>query len=144
MSQQVSRFVKDMRNQAKKDNADPVQVGEVISLQPFTIAYQGLELSKENGDKIYVNNLLLDENINLDLGSMDSPQNIDPALWKGDNVPTSTVSISGTQKQFITDFYNWVKAVHNRFIIHIGDFVAIQKLGNNTYIVLEKVQEIEQ
>ena len=86
----------------------------------------------------------LNENINLDIASMDSPQNIDPALWKADNSPTPTVSISGTQKQFLTDFYTWTKAVHDRYILHIGDYVAVQKLGNNSYLILEKVQKVEQ
>jgi hypothetical protein len=128
---------------AKSVNQSPVQVGWVKSLEPFTIQYQGLELSTVNGDTIYINNLLLDPNIELDLASMDEPQNIDPALWKADNTPTPTVAISGTQKQFVTDLYNWIKAVHNRFILHIGDYVAVQKLGKNTYLVLEKLQALK-
>jgi hypothetical protein len=128
---------------AKSVNQSPVQVGWVKSLEPFTIQYQGLELSTVNGDTIYINNLLLDANIELDLASMDEPQNIDPALWKADNTPTGTVNISGTQKQFVTDLYNWIKAVHNRFILHIGDYVAVQKLGNNTYLILEKLQALK-
>ena len=125
-----------------KSYKNPVQVGQVISLEPFTIQFQGLELSAVNGDTIYINNLLLDANIELDLPSMDEPQNINPPLWKADNTPTGTVEISGTQKQFLTDLYNWVKAVHNRFILHIGDYVALQKLGNS-YIVLEKLQVLK-
>ena len=128
---------------AKSVNQSPVQVGWVKSLEPFTIQYQGLELSTVNGDTIYINNLLLDPNIELDLASMDEPQNIDPALWEADNTPTPTVAISGTQKQFVTDLYNWIKAVHNRFILHIGDYVAVQKLGKNTYLVLEKLQALK-
>ena len=126
-----------------KSYKNPVQVGQIINLEPFTVQYQGIELSTVNGDTIYINNLLLDENIELDLASMDEPQNIDPALWKADNTPTPTVAISGTQKQFVTDLYNWIKAVHNRFILHIGDYVAVQKLGNNTYLILEKLQALK-
>ena len=74
---------------------------------------------------------------------MDEPQNIKPPLWKADNTPTGTVEISGTQKQFVTDLYNWIKAVHNRYIIHIGDYVAVQRLGNNTYLILEKLQALK-
>jgi len=128
---------------AKKVMPNPVQIGWVKSLEPFVIQYQGLELSETNGDSIYINNLILDENIELDLASMDNPQNINPALWKADNTPTGTVKISGTQKQFLTDLYNWIKAVHNRFILHVGDYVAVQKLGKNTYLVLQKLQLIK-
>jgi hypothetical protein len=128
---------------AKKVMPNPVQIGWVKSLEPFVIQYQGLELSETNGDSIYINNLILDENIELDWASMDNPQNINPALWKADNTPTGTVEISGTQKQFLTDLYNWIKAVHNRFILHIGDYVAVQKLGKNTYLVLQKLQLIK-
>lgn len=126
-----------------KSYRNPVQIGRVISLKPFIIQFHGVELSTANGDSIYINNLLLDENIELNLASMDTPQNINPALWKADNTPTPTVEISGTQKQFVTDLYNWIKAVHNRFILHIGDYVAIQKLGNNTYLILEKLQALK-
>lgn len=128
---------------AKKVMPNPVQIGWIKSLEPFVIQYQGLELSETNGDSLYINNLILDENIELDLASMDNPQNINPALWKADNTPTGTVEISGTQKQFLTDLYNWIKAVHNRFILHVGDYVAVQKLGRNTYLVLQKLQLIK-
>jgi len=140
---QVGKYVETIRNQAKKVQQSPVQVGQILTLNPLSIQYQGLELSFANGDTIYINTLLLDENINLDLASMDSPQNIDPALWKADNTPTAQVKITGTQKQFLTDFYNWTKSVHDRFILHIGDYVAVQRLGNNTYLILEKVQKID-
>lgn len=136
-------FWKTVRKQAKSVNPNPVQVGWIKSLEPLTVQYQGLELSTVNGDTIYINNLLLDENIELDLASMDEPQNINPPLWKADNTPTGTVEISGTQKQFVTDLYNWIKAVHNRYIIHIGDYVAVQRLGNNTYLILEKLQALK-
>ena len=136
-------FWKTVRKQAKSVNPNPVQVGWIKSLEPLTVQYQGLELSTVNGDTIYINNLLLDENIELDLDSMDEAQNINPPLWKADNTPTGTVEISGTQKQFVTDLYNWIKAVHNRYIIHIGDYVAVQRLGNNTYLILEKLQALK-
>ena len=138
------RFWNNVKNAAKSVNRPPVQIGQVLTLKPLSVQYQGLVLSYENGDTIYINNLLLDENINLDLSSLDNPQNINPALWKANNTPTNTVEISGTQKQFLTDLYNWIKSVHDRYILHIGDFVTLQKLGNNTYLILEKVQKIEQ
>lgn len=141
---QMGKYIETIRNQSKKIQQQPVQIGQILTLSPLSIQYQGLELCIENGDNIYINNLLLDENINLNLSSMNSSQTINPALWQADNSPTSSVEISGTQKQFLTDFYNWTKSVHNRFILHIGDYVAIQQLGNNTYLILEKISKIEQ
>jgi hypothetical protein len=138
------KFWNNVKVVSKKTNYSPVQIGQILTLAPLSIKYQGLELSFENGDTIYINNLLLDENIELDVPSMDEAQNINPALLKADNTPTPTVEISGTQKQFLTDLYTWIKSVHNRFILHVGDYVTLQKLGNNTYLVLEKVQKIEQ
>lgn len=139
----MSNFLGTIDKRIKKNQSSAVQIGEITSLEPLSIYYNGIELSKNNGDTIYINHLLLDENINLDVASMDNPQNINPALWKADNTPTAEVEISGTQKQFLTDFYNWAKSVHNRYILHIGDFVAVQKLGNNTYLILEKLQKVE-
>lgn len=136
-------FWKKVKQISKSVNTPPVQVGWIKSLEPFVVQYQGLELSKDNGDTIYINHLMLDANIELDLTSMDEAQNINPALWQADNSPTASVEISGTQKQFLTDLYSWIKSVHQRYILSVGDFVAIQRLGNNTYLILEKVNKIE-
>ena len=146
---QTGKFWQAVDARSKKTQNAVTSVGVVTSLKPFGIKYNGIDISVENGDTIFVNNLMLDDNINLDLSSMDSPQNItgmnpQPLISVA---PTSnadyTANISGTQKQFLTDFYNWTKSVHNRFILHIGDYIAVQKLGNNTYIVLDKLQKVE-
>lgn len=146
---QTGKFWQAVDTRSKKTQNAVTSVGVVTSLKPFGIKYNGIDISTENGDTIFVNNLMLDDNINLDLGSMDSPQNItgmnpQPLISVA---PASsadyTAKISGTQKQFLTDFYNWTKSVHNRFILHIGDYIAVQKLGNNTYIVLDKLQKVE-
>ena len=144
---QMGKFWKAVDARSKKTQNAVTSVGIVTSLKPLGINYNGIDLSVENGDTIFVNNLMLDDNINLDISSMDSAQNItglNPQAWIGDNTPNAdfTAQISGTQKQFITDFYTWVKSVHNRFILHIGDYIAVQKLGNNTYIVLDKLQKV--
>lgn len=125
---QTGKFWQAVEKKSKKVNPNPVQVGYIKSLEPFTIQYQGLELSVVNGDTIYVNNLLLDKAIEF----------------------TSAEPITcshGTITENHTDIINgeieaWLMAIHNRFILHINDYVAVQKLGNNTYLVLEKVQKI--
>jgi len=126
---------------AKKTNPNPVSVGVVKSLKPFSINYNGLELSYANGDIIFVNHLMLDDNINLDVSSMNEAQSFSNSTAY--QSPSFTAEVSGTQKQFVTDFYTWSKSVHDRFILHIGDYIAVQKLGNNTYIVLDKLQKVE-
>lgn len=145
---QTGKFWQAVDTRSKKTQNAVTSVGVVTSLQPFGIKYNGIDISVENGDTIFINNLMLDDNIDLDVPSMDNPQdlkNVTPAPWIGLNAPNSdyTAEISGTQKQFLTDFYNWTKSVHNRFILHIGDYIAVQKLGNNTYIVLDKLQKVE-
>jgi len=143
------KFWQDVDKRAKKTNSSAVSVGVVKTLKPFSINYNGVILSYANGDTIFVNHLMLDDNINLDVGSMDSPQNITgmnpQPLISITPTPSAdyTAEISGTQKQFVTDFYTWSKSVHDRFILHIGDYIAVQKLGNNTYIVLDKLQKVE-
>lgn len=134
-------FWKQVKKTSKGQNESPVQVGTVTSKSPLSISFNGLDIGTQYGDTIYINHLLLDDNIELDLASMDEPQTINPALWQADNSPTSSVEISGTQKQFLTDFYNYFKQWQKRYIIEIGDFVAVQKLGYNTYIILQKVQQ---
>lgn len=134
-------FWKQVKKTSRGQNESPVQVGTVTSKNPLSISFNGLNIGTQYGDTIYINHLLLDDNIELDLASMDEPQTINPALWQADNSPTSSVQISGTQKQFLTDFYNYFKQWQKRYIIEIGDFVAVQKLGKNTYIILQKVQK---
>ena len=140
-SKQQNKFWETVQKQGALRNPEPVQIGKVIQKVPLQVLYKGVTIGKEFGDNIYINNLLLDDNIALDVPSMDEPQNINPALWKADNTPTGTVEISGTQKQFLTDFYKYFQAWHKRYIIDVGDFVSVQKLGNNTYIILQKVQK---
>lgn len=137
------RFWQDVQKVSKSTNYAPVQVGQIASKEPLEISFNGLTLSKANGDKIYINSLILDDNINLNVSSMDTKQHIDPALLDSANKPTPEILIYGTQKTFLTDFYNFYKEFHKKYIIDIGDYVAVQKLGNNTYLVLEKVQVIE-
>ena len=147
MSRQ-GKFWEDVEKKGKKNNPDPVQIGEIVSLNPFVISFLGIEIGKKYGDTIYINHLILDENINLNKLSMDLQQNItdmSPKPWIAMETPHSdyTAYIWGTQKQFLIDFYDFFKAVHNRYILHEGDYVAVQKLGNNTYIVVEKVQKVD-
>lgn len=113
---------------AKKTNPAPVSIGEVKSLEPFSIKYNGLELSPQNGDAIYLNNLLLDERKTF-------TQATKPTVSQG--------TITENHTAIINDITSWLSSIHNRYIIHIGDYVAVQKLGNNTYIVLGKVQKVE-
>jgi len=134
-------FWKDVETKAKKTNPNPVSVGVVEGLKPFSIKYNGIILSYANGDTIFVNHLMLDDNINLDVSSMDEAQSFSNSTAY--QSPSFTANVSGTQKQFVTDFYTWSKSVHDRFILHIGDYIAVQKLGNNTYIVLDKLQKVE-
>lgn len=145
---QTGKFWQAVDARSKKTQNAVTSVGVVTSLKPFGIKYNGIDISVANGDTIFINNLMLDDNIDLDVPSMDEPQNItsmnpEPLIDHIVSNPDYTAKISGTQKQFLTDFYNWTKSVHNRFILHIGDYIAVQKLGNNTYIVLDKLQKVQ-
>lgn len=138
----AGKFWKQVQKQSKAQNPDMVALCQVKSISPFAFDYKGIEISFANGDNIYIDPLMLQANINLDIASMDSAQNINPALWKADNTPTPTVEISGTQKQFLTDFYNFYKTWQNTYILAVGDYVTVQKLGFNSYLVIRKVVEI--
>ena len=112
-----------------KSYKNPVQVGQVKSLKPLIIQFLGLELSQVNGDTLYVNNLLLDE-----------PVQFTPAQ----PITCSNGSITENHTDIINkELEKWIMAIHERYILHIGDYVAVQKLGNNTYLVLEKLQALK-
>lgn len=122
------KFWQAVDNRAKRTNPSPVSVGEVLGLKPFSIKYNGIVLSVENGDTIFIDNLMLD-----DVVSFTAAQPI-------------TCS-HGTITENHTDIINnelesWLVSVHDRFILHIGDYIAVQKLGKNTYIVLNKLQKV--
>ena len=42
----------------------------------------------------------------------------------------------------IKEFYNYFKQWQNRFILHVGDLVAVQKIGENKIIVLSKISMV--
>ena len=145
----AGKFWKQVQKQSKAQNPDVVALCQVKSINPFVFDYRGIEISLANGDNIYVDPLLLQVNINLDLASMDSAQNLQnmsPQPWIANNSPNAnfTAEISGTQKQFLTDFYNFFKTWQGTYILSVGDYVTVQKLGFNTYLVIRKVVELEQ
>ena len=145
----AGKFWKQVQKQSKAQNPDVVALCQVKSINPFVFDYRGIEISLANGDNIYVDPLMLQANINLDLASMDSAQNLQsmsPQPWIANNSPNAnfTAEISGTQKQFLTDFYNFFKTWQGTYILSVGDYVTVQKLGFNTYLVIRKVVEFEQ
>lgn len=112
-----------------KSYKNPVQIGQIKSLEPLTIQYQGLELSTVNGDTLYINNLLLD-----------APIEFTPAKA----ITCSHGTITENHTNIINDELEaWIMAIHKRFILSIGDYVAVQRLGNNTYLILEKLQALK-
>lgn len=144
----VGKFWKQVQIQSKAQNPDMVALCQVKNIDPFVFDYKGIEISIANGDNIYIDPLMLQANINLDLASMDSAQNIasmSPAPWIANNSPNSdyTAEISGTQKQFLTDFYNFFKNWQAVYILAVGDYVTVQRLGFNSYLVIRKVVELE-
>lgn len=125
-----------------------VNVGVVKSLQPLTVTYLKVDFSTAD-DTLYCNTLLLDENINLDvdtaMAGIQQIKEMTPPPVINLNPQTSsnyTAKISGTIPDFIKEFYNYFKAWHNRFILHVGDLVAIQKVGENKILIVSKINMI--
>ena len=123
----MGKFWGEVDRRSKKNNQSPVSVGEITAISPLSISYNGLSLSKANGDTIYVNNLLLDTK---------------KTFTTAQAITCSDGTITENHTDIINDITTWLSSVHERFILSIGDYVAVQKLGNNTYIVLEKVQKL--
>lgn len=139
-----AEMIKRINSQNKEAN---VRLATVTNLKPFTIVYNGVPFSVDK-DIIFVNGLMLDENINLPVDdAMAGTQTFDqfnpPPLISTAPQTSSTYTgtISGTIPDFIKEFYNYFKAWHNRYILHVGDIVAVQKIGKNKFIVLQKVQQ---
>lgn len=139
----LAEMIKRINSENKEAH---VRLATVTNLKPFTIVYNGVPFSVDK-DIIFVNGLMLDENINLPVDdAMASIQNLkgfNPQPWISLNTPHADyqATISGTIPDFIKEFYNYFKAWHNRYILHVGDIVAVQKIGKNKFIVLQKVQQ---
>lgn len=144
----TSAMVNTMRMIAQNNMPPVVNTAVVTNLKPFSIVYKGVTFSADK-DPIFVNSLMLDENISLDVdGAMSGTQNlkgVNPQPWISLNTPNAdfTTQIEGTIPEFIKSFYNYFKAWHNRYILHVGDVVAVQKVGKNKFIVLQKIQKVE-
>lgn len=125
---QMGKFWKDVDARAKRVNQSPVQIAQVLSIKPFSVQFSGVELSIANGDTIYINNLLLDDPI---------------SFTEAQPITCSNGSITENHTDIINaELEAWLMAVHKRFILQVGDYVGIQKLGNNTYLILEKLEKI--
>jgi hypothetical protein len=126
---QTGKFWQAVDARSKKTQNAVTSVGVVTSLSPFGIKYNGIDISAENGDTIFVNNLLLDEVI---------------SFTEAQPITCSHGTITENHTDIINnEIESWLVSVHDRFILHIGDYIAVQKLGNNTYIVLDKLQKVE-
>ena len=145
----LGKQLQALDERSKKLNPSPTSVGQVLTIKPLSVAYNGLTLSVANGDTIFINNLMLDDKIDIEerdqTGEKQNLKSFDPEPLIAHVVsnPDYTANVSGTQLTLLENFYDWVEAVHDRFILHIGDYVAVQKLGNNTYIILDKLQKVE-
>lgn len=124
---QAGKFWQQVDKRSRENNQNPTSIGEVISIEPLSVSYNGIIISKANGDNVYVNNLLLDEQ---------------KTFTKAQPITCSDGKITENHTGIINDIKEWLSSIHKRFILDVGDYVAIQKLGNNTYIVLEKVQKL--
>ena len=125
---QAGKFWQAVDKRSKKTQNAVTSVGVVTSLSPFGIKYNGIDISAENGDTIFVNNLLLDEVI---------------SFTAAQPITCSHGTITENHTDIINnEIESWLVSVHDRFILHIGDYIAVQKLGNNTYIVLDKLQKV--
>jgi hypothetical protein len=126
---QTGKFWQAVDKRSKKTQNAVTSVGVVTSLKPFGIKYNGIDISVENGDTIFVNNLMLDDVV---------------SFTEAQPITCSHGEITENHTDIINnEIESWLVSVHNRFILHIGDYIAVQKLGNNTYIVLEKLQKVE-
>ena len=126
---QTGKFWQAVDARSKKTQNAVTSVGVVTSLNPFGIKYNGIDISAENGDTIFVNNLMLDDVI---------------SFTEAQAITCSHGTITENHTNIINnEIESWLVSVHDRFILHIGDYIAVQKLGNNTYIVLEKLQKVE-
>lgn len=126
---QTGKFWQAVDARSKKTQNAVTSVGVVTSLNPFGIKYNGIDISAENGDTIFVNNLMLDEVI---------------SFTEAQPITCSHGTITENHTDIINnEIEKWLVSVHDRFILHIGDYIAVQKLGNNTYIVLDKLQKVE-
>ena len=125
---QTGKFWQAVDARSKKTQNAVTSVGVVTSLSPFGIKYNGIDISAENGDTIFVNNLMLDEVI---------------SFTKAQPITCSDGAITENHTSIINnEIEKWLVSIHDRFILHIGDYIAVQKLGNNTYIVLDKLQKV--
>lgn len=125
---QMGKQWSNIDRRIKKNNPAMPTIAQIKSLSPLAIMYNGIEISLENGDNIYLNNLITDEAI---------------SFTQAQPITCSDGTITENHTDIINAITDWLVAVHTRYIIGVGDLVAVQKLGNNTYIVLEKVQKIE-
>lgn len=125
---QTGKFWQAVDARSKKTQNAVTSVGVVTSLNPFGVKYNGIDISAENGDTIFVNNLMLDEVISFTAAQ--------PITCSHGEITENHTDIINNEIE------SWLVSVHNRFILHIGDYIAVQKLGNNTYIVLEKLQKV--
>lgn len=123
------RFWQQVDERSKKMQNAVASVGVIKTLKPISIFYNGIEISVANGDTIFLNNLILDDVV---------------TFTQAQPITCSDGAITENHTDIINnEIESWLVSIHDRFILHIGDLVAVQKLGNNTYLLLNKLQKVE-
>jgi len=126
-----------IENAAENKNINGFKLCSVKSIKPFIFTYNGVDLGEQLGDTVFVHPLMVSEKINLDKEDLYKIQDFqNSTAYKS---PEFKASIKGSLPDFIKDFYLFYEKWQSTYLLNVGDLVAVYELGNNNYVVLQKV-----
>lgn len=137
MNAWAADIINSVENAIENKHINGFKLCSVKSIKPFVFTYNGVDLGEQFGDTVFVHPLMVGEKINLDEEDLYKTQDFqNSTAYKS---PEFTASIKGTLPDFIKDFYLFYKNWQAVYLLNIGDLIAVYELGNNNYVVLQKV-----
>ncbi len=114
-----------------------IKICRVKSVNPRIFTYNDVDMGTTFGDIVYIHPLFLSEPIEYDENLLSQIQNFNQTTAY--NSPNFQGVIEGSIPEFIKNFYLFYKAKESIYLIKEGDLLAIYELGENSYLVLQKV-----
>ena len=139
MKNWAANIINSVEDAVENKNLNGFKVCTVKAIKPLVLTYDGVDIGTTEGDTVFVHPLMVQEPINQEIEGLFNIQNFKNSTAY--NSPQFQASIEGELPDFIKEFYLFYKNWQGIYLLNVGDMVAVYELGDNNYLVLQKVSQ---
>ena len=135
----ASNIINSLEDAVDNKNLNGFKVCTVKTIKPLVLTYNGVDIGTTEGDTVFVHPLMVQDLINQETEGLFNIQNFKNSTAY--NSPQFQASIEGELPNFIKEFYLFYKKWQGIYLLNVGDLVAVYELGDNNYLILQKVSQ---